>query len=451
MLNSHMLNKAKEIITISLIALFILGQLYLIKRIVSTVEENIKLKYSGIAQEAVNNLVYTTDHQGLDKVIASYDSLSKKYLIALATVPDDLEEWVKNEARKEFTTQLEQQEEISEAIKKYFLQNELKDGYSHQIKIESLILQPFGETNFILFPDSKEDTLKTEGIKVNTFYYESGRYTIKVGTYIKLDDKYEIILRESSTIILISLLCIGIVLSFYIITLFNLKKEKRLSNMKTDFMNNLMHELKTPLATISIAGKNLEIEEVQNQKEKISAIASTIERQNQHLKKLINHIVDISMWEKKQFQIEKVECNLNEFLKETVQAFKSGNTKNVEIIEDYAQNLPLAYIDVFHFTTLITNLLSNAVKYNEEPVKIVIKTEHKDSFEVSIADNGIGISSVDQKHLFDKFYRVGHGNIYKSKGLGLGLYFASKIIEAHKGEIKIESKKGKGSKFTLIF
>ncbi len=444
-------NTFRNILTIVLICLFIVGQYFLIIRILSTVEENLQLKYAGLAREAVNNSYSNSEYQGMDNVIASFDTLAEKYIIALSTIPQDLEEWVFNEARKEFNAELINKEELSILIQEYFRDHNLKDKFRQRMKIKSLILLSENDNYYEIFSASEKDTLDIDGMKVNTFFYESDLYRLKIETEIKLKDKLKIILRESSTILLVSLLCISLIFVFYFITLSNLIKEKKLSNMKTDFMNNLMHELKTPLATISIAGKNLEIEKVQKQKEKILEIASTIERQNVYLNKLVNHIVDISMWEKEQFHIERVECNLNEFLKEVIKAFKSGNSKNLTIIEKFAPNLPDANIDIFHFTTLINNLLSNAVKYNSEPVEITVATQYNNAFKVSIADNGNGISPSEQKHIFNKFYRSSFGNIYKSKGLGLGLYFAKKIIEAHDGEIKLTSKIGVGSKFTVTF
>lgn len=444
-----MIKKGKDLIAISLILLFIVGQLILIRRILLTFEENIQLTYSGIAHEAIMSLNYSSEHQGFDKVIQSFDNISGKYLFALATAsPEKLDE-VKLKASEVFSQKLSENEEITAAIKRYFHKHNLKEGYSHQVKIEKLVLQPFEPTKFPVLPHSEKKDISQMGIKVNTFYYESEKYIVKISTYIRFDDKYKLILRESSTIIIISLLCISIVLSFYLITLLNLRKEKKLSKMKTDFMNNLMHELKTPLATISLAGKNLEMEQVLNSREDILNISSTIQRQNIHLNKLVNHIVDISMWEKEQFKIERIECDLNAFAKELVLAFRTGQTKEIEIVEDYGKEIPPVSLDAFHFTTLLNNLLSNAVKYNSEPIKIEIKTEYNTKHKITINDNGFGISSGDQKHLFDKFFRAGNGNIHKTKGLGLGLYFVKKIIDAHGGDINVSSKPDTGSSFTI--
>jgi signal transduction histidine kinase len=247
-----------------------------------------------------------------------------------------------------------------------------------------------------------------------------------------------------------SIFSILVVAIIFLVTYKNLMEEKRLSNLKTDFINNMTHELKTPLATITVAGKTLEMEQIRKDDSKIVETAKLIGKQSIHLNQLINMILEISMWERTQFQLDRKKIDIGEIMNDIVSSFKSGCGNCAELSQKYSFEGVKADIDLVYFTTMINNLLSNAVKYSEKEPVINIEgfTEDKNIC-ISVADNGIGISKTDQKHIFDKFYRASSGNIHKYKGLGLGLYYVKKIAEAHGGDVTVSSKPGKGSIFTV--
>jgi len=227
-------------------------------------------------------------------------------------------------------------------------------------------------------------------------------------------------------------------------------EERRLSQLKTDFINNMTHELKTPLSTITVAGKTLEMPQVRNNEEKILETARLIGKQSIHLNQLINMILEISMWERTQFELDKKNIDIEELLNDVVDSFKAGGGSIATINKKYNLNGLKAELDVVYFTTMINNLLSNAVKYSVKDPVIDIEGSHaENNIFIKISDNGIGISKTDQKHIFDKFYRAPTGNIHKFKGLGLGLYYVRRIAEAHGGEVSVNSKPGKGSTFTV--
>jgi two-component system, OmpR family, phosphate regulon sensor histidine kinase PhoR len=226
-------------------------------------------------------------------------------------------------------------------------------------------------------------------------------------------------------------------------------EEKRLSNLKTDFINNMTHELKTPLSTITVAGKTLEMKQIRTDEEKILETAKLIGKQSVHLNQLINIILEISMWERTQFQLDKKIVDIEEIMNDIVGSFNLGGG-NASIKTKYSFNGAKADIDIVYFTTLINNLLSNAVKYSDkEPVIDIEGFTTNNNIQIRVSDNGIGINKTDQKHIFDKFYRASTGNIHKFKGLGLGLYYVKKIAEAHGGDVTVSSKPGKGSIFTV--
>jgi signal transduction histidine kinase len=227
-------------------------------------------------------------------------------------------------------------------------------------------------------------------------------------------------------------------------------EEKRLSNLKTDFINNMTHELKTPLSTITVAGRTLEMPVIRSNDEKILETAKMIGKQSVHLNQLINMILEISMWERTQFQLEKKKVRFQGFLNDIIDSFKSGGGNGAAIARKYDFGDLEVELDPIYYTTMINNLLSNAVKYcDTDPVIEIEGFTQGNKVVVNVADNGIGISRNDQKHVFDKFYRASSGNIHKYKGLGLGLYYVRKIAEAHEGDVTLSSKPGKGSIFTV--
>jgi two-component system phosphate regulon sensor histidine kinase PhoR len=247
-----------------------------------------------------------------------------------------------------------------------------------------------------------------------------------------------------------SILSIIVVVSIFIIAYRNLMEEKRLSNLKTDFINNMTHELKTPLSTITVAGKTLEMPQIRSNDEKILETARLIGKQSIHLNQLINMILEISMWERTQFELDKKNIDIEELLDDVVESFRAGGGNGAMINKKYNLNGLKAELDVVYFTTMINNLLANAVKYSDKNPVIEIEGSHSEkNICIKVSDNGIGISRHDQKHIFDKFYRASTGNIHKFKGLGLGLYYVRKIAEAHGGEVSVNSKPGRGSTFTI--
>jgi signal transduction histidine kinase len=249
-------------------------------------------------------------------------------------------------------------------------------------------------------------------------------------------------------LMLVSLIIIGLI---SIMTVRNMLEERRLSLLKTDFINNMTHELKTPLSTISIAARTLKNENVLADKEKIKGTVRVIDRQNKNLSKQINHLLEVSMWERRQFELEKTWVKLRPLLIDLIESFRMEcNDLHVTITDDCKMPDDIEiFADETQIGTAIHNLLANAVKYNDKDPVIHISCKVADQIVIKITDNGIGISKENAKHVFEKFYRVHTGNIHKVKGLGLGLFYVKQIIEAHKGIISLSSKSGKGSEFII--
>lgn len=265
---------------------------------------------------------------------------------------------------------------------------------------------------------------------------------------MNIDGWKKIVLKRMTSLLLISIFIFLLVFGLLYYSIKNLISQKKIADIKTDFVNNITHELKTPLATLSLATKILQKEDVISTSNIADSTVKTIERQNIRLQKLIDQVLNNSLGYN-EIQLKKEVINSTEYLNTILDDFMlSVSGMNVEIKRTISGNKEIL-IDKFYFTTAIFNLLENAIKYCEEDVKIDFSSTVNNSFIISIKDNGIGISSKDQKLLFDKFFRAGNKEIHNVKGLGLGLYYTNQIIKAHNGSINVKSTESKGATFTI--
>lgn len=254
-----------------------------------------------------------------------------------------------------------------------------------------------------------------------------------------------LMLTSSFAFILLIILAFGIV--FYIIF-----RQKKVDELKTDFINNMTHEFKTPVATISLASQMLKNERVVNSPEKILNYAHIIEEENKRLSGHIENVLTAARLDKGEFQLKKREINLNELLEGICDSLELRMQNEDGRLETRFQaTRPVVMADEFHITNAFFNILDNAIKYRrDEHLVIQVSTENdRKGVKVTISDNGLGISVENQKMIFEKFYRVPTGNIHNVKGFGLGLSYVRIILEAHSGTIQVKSTPGKGSVFTL--
>ena len=253
-----------------------------------------------------------------------------------------------------------------------------------------------------------------------------------------------LMLFASATLILI------IIYSFSY-TIFTIFRQKKLSEIKNDFVNNMTHEIKTPIATISLACEVLNDKDVKKSDELFANYINMIKHENKRLETLAEHILQTATLEKGQLILRKEELDIHAIISLAVNNVgfhvmqKSGR-----IIENLNALNPIIKADKVHITNLIYNLLDNANKYSPEKPKIVISTENvENGIIIKVADNGIGISKANQKKIFEKFSRIATGNVHDVKGFGLGLSYVKAIIDKHQGKISIESELKKGSVFVV--
>jgi two-component system phosphate regulon sensor histidine kinase PhoR len=242
------------------------------------------------------------------------------------------------------------------------------------------------------------------------------------------------------------------VIVFFAFSLGIIIRQKKLSEVKTDFINNMTHELKTPISTISLSSEMLmRLDLSEGNQEKMYKYASIIFKENKRLENQVERVLNVAKLDKDQVVLNKENFNINELLIEVKENFEFNQTENggVLSIDCDASNFEIQ-ADSVHLTNVIYNLLDNAIKYCDGNAQIQIQTRNdKNGLIIEIADNGIGIKKENLKLIFDKFYRVPTGNVHDVKGFGLGLFYVKLIMEAHQGKIDVKSIPGKGTTFTL--
>jgi len=229
-------------------------------------------------------------------------------------------------------------------------------------------------------------------------------------------------------------------------------RQKKLSDIKSDFINNMTHEFKTPIATISLAVDSIKNPRVLQDKEKLDYFTRIIREENKRMNSQVENVLRMAQLEKGELQLETEEVNIHEVIQTAVelislQVESKGGTITCEL---NAMN-PLLIGDKIHLSNVIFNLLDNANKYSPLVPEIVVSTENKNGgIVISVQDKGMGMSNETQKKIFEKFYRVPTGNLHDIKGFGLGLSYVKAIAELHKGNIIVESEPGRGSRFDVF-
>lgn len=244
-----------------------------------------------------------------------------------------------------------------------------------------------------------------------------------------------------------------ILLVTFIITLVLVFRQKRYNEIKNDFVNNMTHELKTPIASISLATQMLNDDSVTKSEKMRKHLVGVITDETKRLRFLVEKVLQMSMFDRKKSSFKKKHLDLNEMVESIANSFSlrvehTGGKINVDIGAVDSD----IYVDEVNFQNVIFNLMDNAVKYRktDEAVDIYLKTWNDDKWlYLSVHDTGKGIKKDDLKKIFEKFYRVGTGNVHDVKGFGLGLAYVKKVVDLHDGEIKVDSEYGKGSTFTI--
>lgn len=239
---------------------------------------------------------------------------------------------------------------------------------------------------------------------------------------------------------------------FFIYAIFIILSQNKLSQVQKGFINNMTHELKTPISTIAISAKVISDPNIASQPERLSQYADIISHQSKRLENQVEKVLQSTLAEKRKIQMDMESFSLNDCLLTIVDDFKlKAQEKNGEIMLHLDPNIKKIYADISHFENILFNLLDNALKYCTENPKVEISSIVKGSkILLSISDNGIGIDEKYRKRIFDKFFRVPTGDIHNVKGFGLGLDYVKNIVKAHHWKIQVKNNENQGSIFTII-
>ena len=249
-----------------------------------------------------------------------------------------------------------------------------------------------------------------------------------------------------------SLLFSLIILATFALSLYLLIRQKKISEMKSDFLNNMTHEFKTPIATISLAADTITNPRVINDESSIRHFVSMIKKENSRMNKKVETILQIASLDKKEIAFKFENVSMHSVIERAVETIEiQVHQKNGRIHLKLDAPEPVIYGDNEHLTNLVNNLLDNAIKYSPESPDITVETSNNEKgFIMAVEDKGIGMTKGVQSKIFERFYRQASGDIHDVKGFGLGLNYVHAIIDAHKGSISVSSEPGKGSRFEIF-
>jgi two-component system phosphate regulon sensor histidine kinase PhoR len=337
--------------------------------------------------------------------------------------------------------------------------------YTNIVVLDSLLKDEFKAREldsdyFVEIRNTKKDSLLYSSIDTpinegSTLYSRNVATSVFKKSYARVafPNQKQIILTRMGGLLIMSALLLLIVILCFLYMYRTIINQKNLSEIKNDFINNMTHELKTPIATVNAAIEGMQSFDVLEDKKKTNRYLSVSSRELKRLSTLVEKVLNIAAYEKKELFLNIEPINLNDMINNIIntQSIKNAE-KTVDIVFNEVSTSTVIEGDRVHMTNVINNLIDNAIKYSEEEVKIYITlTKSKHSCFLSVKDNGIGISAKHQNKVFDKFYRVPTGNLHDVKGFGLGLHYVKNIIEKQEASIELKSSIGKGSEFIISF
>ncbi|MBS1576828.1 MAG: HAMP domain-containing histidine kinase [Bacteroidetes bacterium] len=430
------------LISLSLVGIIII-QLLWIKNMVLLRREQVKHNVADAARDVADELAR---HK------ASYSGMSKLFP-GLHSEDATIDVFKSVTVGQRFSTA-----EIEQKIHKAFLKNDLKNikfefglatlgnaGFPAQMERQS--------KNFVAL---YQDSIKNYGY-LTPLVAPSGspveNLSVNEVLIVVIPDYKDIVLKSIGLNIATAIIFTIIIIAAFYLTLRTMLRQKKLSEIKNDFINNMTHEFKTPLATISLAVDALKNEKVMSNPEKMTYFSSIIKEENQRMNRQVETILKAALMEKQEVQLMLRPIHLHEIIENVVDNFAlqlEDKKGKAELSLNAANDLIDA--DEVHLSNLVNNLIDNSIKYSKDNVPPDIRittTSDEKKVMMRLEDNGIGMSKETVKRIFEKFYRAHTGNIHNVKGFGLGLSYVKTMVEAHGGEIKVESILGKGSVFNI--
>jgi len=400
-----------------------------------------------------------------DTIISKLDSLYSESVIKIDSlmksldsaihVPSGFSKRIKNKAgnlkrtARRFVTEIASwnASEIDTAQLKTILNNELKN---RDIPIDF---------QFGIFSDTilhaRSEAADSAGL-ANSEYkvelYPNSIFERNLQLSVVFPGRENFIFRSLNWLLMASLLFSFFILTAFAGSIFYILRQKKISEMKSDFINNMTHEFKTPIATISVAADSINNEKVISNAEKVRYFTGMIKKENARMNRQVEDILTIAQLDKKEFEFKWETIDVHDLLQDAIQGISiQAEKREGKIVTNFNALNPSVTTDKIHCTNVFYNLLDNAIKYSAGPPEITISTQNKTKgVLVSVEDKGIGMTKNVQSKIFEKFYRQETGNIHNVKGFGLGLSYAKAVIEANHGTISVQSEPGKGSRFDVF-
>ncbi|RQO30061.1 sensor histidine kinase [Taibaiella sp. KBW10] len=409
-------------VIIVLICLSLFGLMFIQLNWVKTTMEVQKIKYSF----EVENVINKTRHD-LRNRLAMIRGLNPNF-IRITDLNSDNFLWSGISALPE--------EEIRGIIQTHLNEEKIKLPFEYCITLRGMVENNSKSFRRDMFDNAYQATLTLDG---------------SYGLVLYIQEPKNYISQRTAWMFGASALFTIIIIAAFALTIRTMFNQKKIAEIKSDFINNMTHEFKTPLATISLASDALSMDKVRNNPELLNYYSGIIKSENKRMNKQVEKILQAAQIDKDDLKLNLQPTNVHDVIEKMAESFSiQVQQKNGLLTTNLLATETYILADEVHFSNIIYNLMDNAVKYSAEQVKIEVSTQNsKQNIIIKIKDNGIGMSKETQIHIFEKFYRAHTGNLHNIKGFGLGLSYVKAIVDSHKGKIKVESAVGKGSTFTI--
>lgn len=411
-----------------LIALSVLGIIFIQ---MSWIRDAIKLRQNQRTEDITTALAQARE------------SLWKTFLVKSGQIGFFMDEESRMYYLKDYSTNFISNQEVNDIINTSLKKYNIKDKYEYCIV--NIYQEP------IMFSKPFKPEFFDNSVKIS-LTPDQERFRTPETLYLYIVDDKSFILKKMGWMIGASILFTVIIISAFALTVRTMFNQKKLSEIKSDFINNMTHELKTPLATISLAIDALTNEKVIHNSEQVRYYSGMIKDENKRMNKQVEKILQAARIERQDIKLNLQKLNAHDIIQ------KVADNLSLQIQEkngtlSLALNAPRFVIeaDEVHFSNIIFNLLDNAIKYSKDSLHIDVSTDVVNGMlAIKVKDNGIGMNRETASRVFEKFYRAHTGNIHNVKGFGLGLSYVKATVEAHQGKVSVDSTLGKGSSFTVL-
>ncbi|MCR5862207.1 HAMP domain-containing histidine kinase [Flavobacterium sp. J372] len=398
-----------------------------------------------VLQEDYSEPFFENDIEGVRKKGSAYKSKSIPNETAINRYKDRLQRFEFETYLEEYRLLLPIEKRISEEKLKAILKDELE---------QNDVFTPF---EFAVYNNELPTKIKSDKFKLDkaTTYdqaiFSNGEKDYRYHLMVSFPEKQTFLFSSIVPITSLSLVFTLIIIIAYLSAISQLVKQKQISEIKTDFINNMTHEFKTPIATINLALDSIRNPKIFEDKEKVQRYLQMIRDENKRMHAQVENVLQISKLDKKELDIPKEQADIHKIIEDAVEHVRLIiEARGGTLTRHFEARRTTTLLNDMHFTNVFVNILDNAIKYSPDEPVIDIYTENvKDFILIKIKDHGMGMSKVTLKRIFEKFYREHTGDLHNVKGHGLGLAYVKRIIDDHNCNIYVESEKGKGSTFII--